>query len=161
MLYYNQVIKLNTFSGGIVCAYRHSSHSNPFPPQSTFSARFVKGTNAKRSFYYEKMNIRKTMIAVLATAMCATGAVIPTSAVTASECPPHSIVHNHGNYVDYGTDSTYCYRTGYVQCSEYCTKCSYSTMYNHTLSSRTHTEELYYEAYEVHIRCSYCGYMIS
>lgn len=107
------------------------------------------------------MNIRKTMIAVLATAMCATGAVIPTSAVTASECPPHSIVHNHGNYVDYGTDSAYCYRTGYVQCSEYCTKCSYSTMYNHTLSSRTHTEKLYYEAHEVHIRCSYCVYMIS
>lgn len=106
----------------------------------------------------KKMNIRKTMIAVLAAAMCATGAVIPTSAD--SQCTNgHSLVHLHGSSST-TTDSTYCYYTQYYQCVESCRNCSYSTMFNHT-ESKEHFKIYSNGPGGLVRKCADCGYIFS
>ena len=84
----------------------------------------------------KKTNIRKTMIAVLAAAMCATGAVIPTSADSFSVCAnnEHTWVHtSHGSIVDHGQPETYCRNISYYQCLYTCKHptCTATMMKNH------------------------------
>ena len=106
----------------------------------------------------KKTNIRKTMIAVLAAAMCATGAVIPAAANTTT-CY-HKYVHvAHGSPSSRSGDSQCCYYIDYFQCVYECSWCHNSTMGNHT-EGRPHTmDQLYYEAHHVYMQCSNCSYV--
>ncbi len=83
----------------------------------------------------KKMNIRKTMIAVLAAAMCATGAVIPTSA-RAGYCDAHghSFYHKSHGSISVVNDPGYCYYYNYYQCIEECYYCGATRMTNCTVS---------------------------
>ena len=105
----------------------------------------------------KKTTLRKTLIAMLAAAMCATGAVIPTSARYVQECN-HNYTHvSHGSTVDHGKDATYCYNIDYYQCVYRCNKCNNSIMDNHH-EFREHNFVLQYEAHQTYLECSYCRY---
>ena len=98
---------------------------------------------------------------MLAAAMCATGAVIPTSANVELCESVHSWYHiSHGSSVDHGTDRTYCYNIDYYQCVYRCLHagCSASTMKNHN-DSQEH-QPIYKESSGGVIHtCSLCGYL--
>ena len=51
----------------------------------------------------KKTTLRKTLIAMLAATMCATGAVIPTSAVSVEPCADHTHEYCH---ISHGSDYT-------------------------------------------------------
>ena len=105
----------------------------------------------------KKITLRKTLIAMLAAAMCVTGAVIPTSARYVQECN-HNYTHvSHGSTVDHGSDATYCYNIDYYQCVYRCNKCNNSIMGNHSASQK-HDFVLQYEAHNTYLECVYCGY---
>lgn len=107
----------------------------------------------------KKTNIRKTMIAVLAAAMCATGAVIPTSARSQCAAYGHTLVHAHGSKT-VTSDAQYCYYIQYYQCAEYCTVCNYSTMFNH-VESKEHFMIYASGPGGVVRKCADCGYVYS
>lgn len=107
----------------------------------------------------KRTNIRKTMIAVLAAAMCATGAVIPSTANTASVCHHSYECVSHGSSSSRSGDSQCCYYIDYFQCVFACKWCDHTMMSNHT-EGRPHTLDLlYYEAHHVYMQCSYCSYI--
>ena len=109
----------------------------------------------------KKTTARKTLIAMLAAAMCATGAVIPTSANVELCSSGHNWYHaSHGSYVDHGTDRTYCYNINYYQCVYRCfhTGCSASTMMNH--HEYQEHQPIYKDSSDGVIHtCSLCGYL--
>ena len=105
----------------------------------------------------KKITLRKTLIAMLAAAMCVTGAVIPTSARYVPECD-HNYIHvSHGSAVEHGRDATYCYSIDYYQCVYRCDTCGDSIMANHN-ESQIHNFVLQYEAHQTYLECVYCGY---
>ena len=114
----------------------------------------------------KKTNIRKTMIAVLAAAMCATGAVIPTSADNVSVCANsvHSWIHapTHGSIVDNGQPESYCRNISYYQCVETCTHptCTASRMINHH-DIQPHTPGYQNSSSGVIRVCMDCGYQFN
>ena len=109
----------------------------------------------------KKTTLRKTLIAMLAAAMCATGAVIPTSAVSVEPCADHTHEYCH---ISHGSDYTssgsgdVCYYIHYTQCVYHCSRCGNSIMGNHT-DSVSHDYELYYEAHNTYLKCRVCGYV--
>ena len=108
----------------------------------------------------KKMNIRKTMIAVLAAAMCATGAVIQTSAkVEPYADHTHELTHvSHGSSYTSSGSGDVCYYIHYTQCLYRCSVCNNTYMGHHT-ESVSHDYELYYEAHTMYMKCKTCGHV--
>ncbi len=111
----------------------------------------------------KKTNIRKTMIAVLAAAMCTTGAVIPTSADNVSVCKnnDHIWIHaSHGSIVDNGQPETYCRNISYYQCLYTCKHqtCTATLMQNH-YDVQAHAPGYQSSPSGVIRVCMLCGYL--
>ena len=83
----------------------------------------------------KKTTLRKTLIAMLAAAMCATGAVIPTSA-RGDYCNVNGqfFVHKSHGSMSVVDDPAYCYYYNYYQCIEECYYCGTTRMTNCTVS---------------------------
>ena len=107
----------------------------------------------------KKTTLRKTLIAMLAAAMCATGAVIPTSArdystLSCNHTGPHQ---SHGSHTLSGSDAKYCYTYHYYQCLYLCNLCNNLFMANHS-ESQEHSP-IYKNGPGGLIRvCDLCGY---
>ena len=105
----------------------------------------------------KKMNIRKTMIAVLAAAMCATGAVV----VSATQ----QHFHTQGSHISHGgsntiTDEYYCYFTRYSQCLFSCATCGETFMSSHD-EYKEHTPIYASGSGGLVRKCADCGYIFS